>query len=286
MPGNAHYHFRDERHPGPQAPPRGLRRENPCACGVSAGAGDAPERIQDVLKRLVDIVGSGAGLIAFAPLLLAVAAAVKLSGPGPVFYRQTRLGRRGGTFRIFKFRSMVDGAERRGALVTGAGDTRVTRVGAWLRRHKLDELPQLLNVLAGDMSLVGPRPEVPEFVAHYPAEFAQVLAVRPGITHRATQLFRNEEQMLARAADPQAFYVERILPRKLAIYLEDLERGSVLHDLGTILATVLNLTTPIEAEHVAAAPEAAAAASRRPEQTAAATLVLRERRAVPSSSAR
>jgi len=241
-----------------------------------------------MLKRVIDIIGSAAGLIALSPLLLAVACAVKVSSPGPGFYRQARLGRDRRTFRIFKFRSMVDGAEHRGARVTGAGDARVTRVGAWLRRHKLDELPQLLNVLVGDMSLVGPRPEVPEFADHYPEEFARVLTVRPGVTHRATQLFRNEEQMLARAADPQAFYVERILPRKLAIYQADLERTSVLDDLRTILDTIFNLKTAVEAEHVAGDPDARgpAAVGRRTAAPGAAATARPERQTVPSSSMR
>lgn len=204
-----------------------------------------------MLKRTIDIVGSAAGLIVLSPLFLVMAAAVKLTSPGPVFYRQARLARGGREFRIIKFRSMVDGAEHRGARVTRAGDARVTRVGAYLRRHKLDELPQLLNVLVGDMSLVGPRPEVAEFVAHYPGEFVRVLSVRPGVTHRATQLFRNEEDLLARAAEPCSFYVERILPRKLAIYLADLDRTSVLDDLRTILDTVFNRTVAIELEFVA-----------------------------------
>lgn len=203
-----------------------------------------------MIKRLMDIGGAAAGLIVLSPLFAVMAAAVKITSRGPVFYRQTRLGRGGREFSIYKFRSMVDGAEHRGARVTGAGDARVTGLGLFLRRHKLDELPQLLNVLRGDMSLVGPRPEVPEFAAHYPEEFTRVLTVRPGVTHRATQLFRNEEELLARAADPRSFYVERILPRKLAIYLADLDRASAAGDLRTILDTVFNRSAKIELEFV------------------------------------
>lgn len=217
-----------------------------------------------MLKRIIDIIGSALGLVALSPLLLGLACAVKITSQGPVLYRQTRLGRGGRPFSIYKFRSMVDGAEHRGARVTGAGDARVTRLGLFLRRHKLDELPQLLNVLRGDMSLVGPRPEVPEFAAHYPEEFARVLSVRPGVTHRATQLFRNEEELLARAADPRSFYVERILPRKLAIYLADLDRATIARDLRTILDTVFNRSAKIELEFVAggADPAREAAAKR------------------------
>ena len=217
-----------------------------------------------MLKRAIDIIGSGLGLVALSPLLLGLACAVKITSRGPVLYRQTRLGRGGRPFSIYKFRSMVDGAEHRGARVTGAGDERVTPLGLFLRRHKLDELPQLWNVLRGDMSLVGPRPEVPEFAALYPEEFARVLSVRPGVTHRATQLFRNEEELLARAADPRSFYVERILPRKLAIYLADLDRATVARDLRTILDTVFNRSAKIELEFVAggADPAREAAAKR------------------------
>lgn len=216
-----------------------------------------------MLKRTFDLIAAGLGLAVLSPVLLVVAAAVKLSSPGPVFFRQQRLARGGGTFRIFKFRTMVDGAEGRGARVTGAGDDRVTAVGRVLRRHKLDELPQLINVVRGDMALVGPRPEVPEFAACYPEEFARLLTVRPGITHRTTQLFRNEEDLLAQAADPRAFYIERILPRKLSLYLADLGQESLRRDLRTIVDTVLNLNPAIELEFVAPPPRPAVLA--RPE---------------------
>lgn len=201
-----------------------------------------------MIKRILDMAASTGGLVVLTPLFALVALAVKVTSPGPVFYRQRRLGRHGRIFRIFKFRSMVDGAESRGARVTGTGDRRVTRVGGWLRRHKIDELPQLLNVLAGHMSLVGPRPEVPEFAEHYPEEFARILTVRPGITHRATQLFRQEEDILGAARDPRQFYVDKILPRKLTIYLEDLGRTSTWDDLRTIVGTVLDSGTSIEIE--------------------------------------
>lgn len=201
-----------------------------------------------MIKRGMDIVASLGGLVLLAPLFSVVAVAVKLTSPGPVFYRQERLGRHGRRFCIIKFRSMVDGAEVRGSRVTGSGDERVTRVGRYLRRHKIDELPQLFNVLRGEMSLVGPRPEVAEFAAHYPEEFSRVLTVRPGITHRATQLFRQEEDILGAAKDPHRFYVEKILPRKLAIYLADLGRASLWDDLRTILGTVLDSGTSIEIE--------------------------------------
>lgn len=204
-----------------------------------------------MLKRMLDLVGSAVGLVALTPLFACVAFGVVATSPGPVFYRQMRVGRHGRTFRIFKFRTMVEGAETSGPRVTGAGDARVTRFGRFLRRHKIDELPQLINVLRGEMSLVGPRPEVPEFVALYPAEFARVLAVVPGITHRATQLFRREEELLGAAADPRTFYVEKILPRKLAIYLTDLDRSTFWGDIRTIVRTVFDSGESIEMEILA-----------------------------------
>jgi lipopolysaccharide/colanic/teichoic acid biosynthesis glycosyltransferase len=201
-----------------------------------------------MLKRILDMAGSAAGLVVLAPLFACVAIGVVATSPGPIFYRQMRVGRHGRTFRIFKFRTMVEGAESRGPRVTRSGDARVTRFGRFLRRHKLDELPQLINVLRGEMSLVGPRPEVPEFVALYPQEFARVLTVTPGITHRATQLFRREEELLAGAADPRTFYVEKILPRKLAIYLTDLGRSTIWGEIRTIVRTVFDSGESIEME--------------------------------------
>ena len=138
------------------------------------------------MQRFADILASLLGLVVLAPLFLVVAIAIKITSPGPVFFRQERTGRRGRDFRIFKFRTMVVDADRRGSCITVRGDARVTRVGHVLRKFKIDELPQLLNVLRGEMSLVGPRPEMPQYVAHFPAEFAKVLERRPGITHRAS----------------------------------------------------------------------------------------------------
>ncbi|MCP4572459.1 MAG: sugar transferase [bacterium] len=210
-----------------------------------------PDKRSDISKRLLDMTGSVAGLAVLAPFLACVALGIVATSPGPVFYRQMRVGRGGLTFRILKFRTMVDGAEARGPRVTGAGDARVTGFGRFLRRHKIDELPQLVNVLRGEMSLVGPRPEVPEFTALYPEEFARVLQVRPGITHRATQLFRREEELLGAAADARVFYVDKILPRKLAIYLADLDRATFWDDLRTIMRTVFDSGKSIEMEILA-----------------------------------
>jgi lipopolysaccharide/colanic/teichoic acid biosynthesis glycosyltransferase len=171
------------------------------------------------------------------PLLLAAALWVKLDSPGPVFFRQERIGRHGVPFRIHKFRTMVHGGQ--GAQITVGHDARITRAGAFLRRAKLDELPQLIDVLRGDMSLVGPRPEVPRYVALYPAALRdKVLSVRPGITDLASLEFRNESERLARAPDPEREYVEVVMPAKLRLAAHYVDHASVLFDLQLIARTL------------------------------------------------
>ena len=163
-------------------------------------------------KRVMDLLGASLGLLVFSPVLLACAVAVKLSSPGPVFFRQERVGLHGKPFRIRKFRTMrvTDGS---GLQVTAAGDARITVVGRLLRRSKLDELPQLIDVLVGNMSIVGPRPEVPRYMAQYPqAARERILSVRPGITDNAAIAFRDEERMLAASSDVERTYVEEIMP--------------------------------------------------------------------------
>ena len=179
------------------------------------------------------------GLLILLPLILGVATSVRLSSPGPVVFAQSRLGRHGRPFRMYKFRSMIHDADRRGARVTAGGDPRVTAVGRFLRRTKLDESPQLWNVLKGNMSLVGPRPEVPEFASMFPRQYQRILNVRPGITHRATLAFRSEESILAddQVRDSRRFYIDRVMPRKLAMYEECLT-DPLLRDIWTILETV------------------------------------------------
>lgn len=190
-------------------------------------------------KRILDTSAAACGLLFLLPLLAAIALAVRLTSPGPALFAQERLGRGGRTFRMYKFRSMVADADRRGARVTAGGDPRVTPLGRLLRYTKLDELPQLWNVLKGEMSLVGPRPEVPEFAALFPEQYARILDVRPGITHRATLAFRSEERILADAqvAAPREFYIDRVMPRKLAMYEQGLQ-DPLLRDVWTILETV------------------------------------------------
>jgi lipopolysaccharide/colanic/teichoic acid biosynthesis glycosyltransferase len=194
-------------------------------------------------KRLFDLIAAGLGLALLALPGLLVALAIKLDSPGPVFFRQERVGRGGRPFRIHKFRTMRVDAERQGQLTVGA-DARITRVGAFLRAHRLDELPQLIDVLQGTMSLVGPRPEVPRYVAHYPAALKDlVLSVRPGITDPASLRFRNESAQLAAAADPEREYIDVILPAKLACAADYAAHASLWTDLGVVLRTLRVLLT-------------------------------------------
>lgn len=181
------------------------------------------------------------GLLVLAPVFAAVAMAITVTSPGPVFFRQVRVGRAGEPFRIYKFRTMRLDAEAVGGQLTVSGDPRVTRVGVYLRASKIDELPQLINVLLGDMSLVGPRPEVPRYVALYTPEQRRVLRVRPGITDPASILYRDEAAVLARADDPERAYIDEVLPHKLEINLAYLERRSLASDVGVILSTVWRL---------------------------------------------
>jgi len=190
-----------------------------------------------VAKRLFDLLGATLALLLLSPLLLAVAAAVKLDSRGPVFYRQERVGRHGVPFRIHKFRTMHHGAG--GLPLTVGADPRITRVGAFLRRTRIDELPQFIDVLLGRMSLVGPRPEVPRYVAHYPTALRErVLAVRPGITDPASLAWIDEGSLLAGAADPEREYIEVILPAKLQRAAEYAEQASLATDLAVLWGTL------------------------------------------------
>ena len=195
-----------------------------------------------MLKRLFDVLCSSVGLLLMSPLLLGIALWIKVDSPGPVFFRQQRVGRGGVPFRIHKFRSMFDGAALSGPQITASADPRITRAGHFLRRNKLDELPQLLDVLAGTMSLVGPRPEVPRYVALYPAELRdKVLSVRPGITDPASVEYRSESDLLAAAADPERLYIEQIMPAKLHRAAQYVESMSLLTDVRLIGATLRSL---------------------------------------------
>ena len=189
------------------------------------------------MKRLFDVVASGVGLLLLSPLFLLVAIWIKLDSPGPVFYRQVRVGRYNRDFRIFKFRSMRVGADK-GSLVTiGGRDPRVTRSGYFIRKFKVDELPQLINVFIGDMSLVGPRPEVRHYVDYWTKEQLRVLDVRPGITDPASIKFRNENELLEKAEDAEKYYIEVIMQEKLRLYLEYVENHSFWYDIKLIFQT-------------------------------------------------
>jgi lipopolysaccharide/colanic/teichoic acid biosynthesis glycosyltransferase len=190
-------------------------------------------------KRALDVVVAAAGLAVSAPLWLVIAVAIRLDTPGPVLHRARRVGRGGEPFELAKFRTMVVGADRSGPGITVAGDARVTRVGRALRASKLDELPQLLNVLRGEMSLVGPRPEDPRYVELYTDEQRHVLSVRPGLTSLATLEYRHEEHVLAASADPDTTYREVVLPDKLAIDLGYVERAWIGLDIVILVRTAL-----------------------------------------------
>lgn len=189
------------------------------------------------MKRLFDILASGCGLLVLSPIFIIVAIWIKLDSQGPVFYRQTRVGRYNKDFRIFKFRSMRVGSDK-GSLVTiGGRDPRVTRSGYFIRKFKIDELPQLINVFTGDMSLVGPRPEVRHYVNYWTPDQMRVLDVRPGITDPASIRFRNENVLLEKAQDPERYYIDVIMQEKIKLYLEYVEKSSFWYDIKLIFQT-------------------------------------------------
>ena len=189
------------------------------------------------MKRLFDIVASGVGLVVLSPLFAVLAVWIKADSRGPVFYRQTRVGRNNKDFRLYKFRSMRPDSDKLGLITVGGRDPRVTRSGYYIRKYKLDELPQLINVFVGDMSLVGPRPEVRKYVDMYTAEQLHVLDVRPGITSLASIRYRNENDVLAASDDPERCYIERVMPDKIEIDLEYVARAGLWSDIKLIFTT-------------------------------------------------
>lgn len=193
-----------------------------------------------MLKRFIDLSSSVLGVFLLVPLFVIVAIAIKSETPGPLFFRQMRVGLHGSRFRIFKFRTMVSDAESSGRKLTVGGDSRITKVGLFLRRHKIDELPQLFNVITGDMSLVGPRPEMPEFVDRFADEYREILEYRPGITGRTTLLFRREEEMLSISENPTEFYTQYIMPYKIRSYQRFLVQNNVITDISIIIDTLFN----------------------------------------------
>jgi lipopolysaccharide/colanic/teichoic acid biosynthesis glycosyltransferase len=195
-------------------------------------------------KRMFDAFVSATALLLLSPLFVVVSLLIKLTSPGPVFFLQQRVGREGKLFKIAKFRSMRDGAEQQGPAITAYGDLRITSFGRILRFSKIDELPQLWNVLKGEMSLVGPRPELPRYVAHYTAGQRRVLSVRPGMTDPASIKYAREEHELGQKADPERYYVHVILPDKLDLNLQYVERITLLRDLFLLSKTVITVSFP------------------------------------------
>lgn len=179
------------------------------------------------MTRFFDILLSGLGLLVFAPLLLFIYIVIRCGSRGPGFYSQKRIGKDGVPFRLFKFRTMRIGSDKRGLITVGGRDTRITRVGYYLRKYKLDELPQLWNVFIGNMSLVGPRPEVEKYVRLYTPEQRVVLSIRPGITDYASIAFSNENEILGQAEDPEKMYIEEIMPKKIEYNLQYINNPSL-----------------------------------------------------------
>jgi lipopolysaccharide/colanic/teichoic acid biosynthesis glycosyltransferase len=206
------------------------------------------------MKRCLDMVSAGLGLLLLAPLLAVVALLVRWGSPGPALFRQERIGRNFRLFRILKFRTMVRDAPQRGGPITFGADPRITPLGSLLRKTKLDELPQLINVLKGDMSLVGPRPEVPQYVEMFRADYAEILRVRPGITDLASIRYRDEATLLGAAANPEEEYVRRVLPEKIRLAKEYVKRQSLALDLAIIFGTLFRLAgdrAPRRPDHAA-----------------------------------
>ena len=190
-----------------------------------------------MLKRIFDIVFSLFGLIVLSPFMLIIAILIKIDSKGPVFFKQVRVTKNGKEFKIFKYRTMRVGSDKFSQITVGK-DSRITKVGDFLRKYKLDEIPQLINVLIGDMSLVGPRPEVPKYVALYTEEQREILKVRAGITDYASIEFSNENDILANEADPEKAYIEKIMPRKIELNKKYLSEISVMTDIKIILLTI------------------------------------------------
>lgn len=189
------------------------------------------------MKRLFDIVASGCGLILLLPLFIILSIWIKFDSEGPIFYKQVRVGRYNKDFYLYKFRSMRVGSDKKGLITVGDRDPRITNSGYFIRKYKLDEFPQLINVLKGDMSLVGPRPEVRKYVDMYTPEQLRVLDVRPGITDLASIRYRNENEILAQAANPDEYYVNVVMQDKLKINLEYIDKHNLWYDIKLIFKT-------------------------------------------------
>src|SRR5690554_6510079 len=193
------------------------------------------------MKRLFDILSSAIALILLSPILIVIAVGIIIDSKGGVFYKQKRIGKNGKAFMLYKFRSMRTGSDRKGLITVGSNDDRTTKVGRFIRKYKLDELPQLVNILKNEMSVVGPRPEVEKYVQLYTAEQRKVLKVKPGLTDLASLAYINENEILGRAKDPEKTYVEQIMPAKLRLNLEYIEKQSFWFDLQIIAKTLMRI---------------------------------------------
>lgn len=203
-----------------------------------------PDMNCETMKRIFDIIFSSIGLIILLPLFIIAAIVIKIDSPGPVFFRQKRIGMNFRPFLVYKFRTMVHDASKKVLQITAGGDKRITRVGRILRNTKIDELPQLINVLKGDMSFVGPRPEMEKYVEIYKYDYKVVLSVRPGITDISSIYFRNEESVLKNKDDPEKYYIEVLLPEKLKLAKEYIKKASFLYDLKLIIITFCKVLCP------------------------------------------
>ncbi|MBN1430773.1 MAG: sugar transferase [Anaerolineae bacterium] len=202
--------------------------------------------MRGILKRLFDLVCAGAGLVLLSPLLAAIAVLVRLADGGPVLFRQERIGYRGKPFGMWKFRSMVPDADKMGKSLTIGADPRITRIGGWLRKLKFDELPQLINVVMGEMSLVGPRPEVAHYVEQYTQEQLQVLEIMPGITDPASVKYYDETELLGQTGDPESLYLHKIMPEKIRINLAYARQATLWSDVRVILSTFIKIAGPVK----------------------------------------
>ncbi|MFW2489141.1 sugar transferase [Clostridium chromiireducens] len=196
-------------------------------------------KFNKVVKRIFDLVCSTLGLIVLSPVFIFISIRIKSGSDGPIFFKQIRVGEKSKEFEILKFRTMVVDAEKLGRQITVGNDSRITKIGAFLRKYKLDELPQLINVFKGDMSLVGPRPEVPRYVKLYDEKQKKVLEVKPGITDLASIRYRDENELLGEAENPDEFYINTIMPDKLALNLEYISRNNIFLDIYIILQTII-----------------------------------------------
>ncbi|MCL4151888.1 UNVERIFIED_CONTAM: hypothetical protein GTU68_000809 [Idotea baltica] len=194
-----------------------------------------------MIKRLFDIVFSSIGLLILFPILLVIAILIKLESKGSIFYKQVRVGRHNQDFKIFKFRTMFIGSDKKGLLTLGDNDSRVTKIGYYLRKYKLDELPQLINVFIGNMSFVGPRPEVRKYVDHYSKEDLEIFRIKPGITDYASIAFRNEAELLKATDNPEKLYIEDIMPKKIELNKKYLNSNSLIADVRIICQTLLTI---------------------------------------------